>query len=78
MTWENKKLDREYLQHVQQTDYGAAITDEMINEIVQNQKLRELTEEAFQFYDETFKKHKDIDDFKIAQVLQRILKRSKE
>ena len=38
MTWKNGKLDREYLEHVQRTDYGAAITDEMIDEILKNEK----------------------------------------
>ncbi len=45
--------------------------------IKQNLKLRELVEEEFQYYDITFKKHKDIDDFKIAQVLTNLLRKSK-
>ena len=54
------------------------VAEEMIDEFIENQKLRELAEEEFQFYNRTFIKHKDIDDFKIAQVLQKILRRSKE
>ena len=42
-------------------------------QILSDNKLRELLEKEFQYYDETFKKHKDIDDFKIAQVLQKLL-----
>jgi len=39
MTFKDNKLDRDYLEHVQQTDYGAAITDEIIDEIIQDQEI---------------------------------------
>jgi len=51
---------------------------ETVQLVTQNQKLRALANDEFQLYDEAFRKHKDIDDFKIAQVLQKILRRSKE
>ena len=36
-------------------------------------QIRELLKKEFEYYDVAFKKHKDIDDFKIAQVLQKII-----
>lgn len=50
--------------------------DKRKSQILQNQKLRQLVEKDFKYYDETFTKHKDIDDFKIAQVLSNLLRKS--
>ena len=40
-------------------------------------EIVERLNEEFEYYDIAFKKHKDIDDFKIAQVLQKILRKEK-
>ena len=50
------------------------LTKEEIDEILKNQEIVERLKEEFEFYDISYIKHKDIDDFKIAQVLQKILK----
>jgi len=36
--------------------------------------MKKLVKEEFDYYDIAFKKHKDIDDFKVAQVLNKILR----
>jgi len=45
--------------------------------LAESLQIRESLKKEFEYYDIAFKKHKDIDDFKIAQVLQKILGKEK-
>jgi len=45
-----------------------------MGELYQAMKTVERVIKEFDYYDVAFKKHKDIDDFKIAQVLSKIMR----